>query len=104
MTQHPIARRKTPHNIWQYIMPPPLSPMILDNLGLTISLKALEGWKDYRQARANLFGTNWLSRFWMQWIFPRIKPRRWAALVDEFEAQRRRMQQQYLTAVLGAAE
>jgi len=32
--------------IWSYIVPPPKSPLILDNLGITVSMKSLEGQSD----------------------------------------------------------
>ena len=90
--------------IWPFIVPPPKSPLILDNVGLTISLEMLDGWPDYKKAYNSLFGVNWLSKLWMGWIYSIIRPKRYVELKQVFESQRCKMQQSYLNAVLEAAE
>ena len=94
------------HNkrIWPYCVPSPKSPLILDNLGITISMESLRGWDDYKAARQELFGTNWLSRFWKGRIYPVVRPESYLGRVMRFETERLLMQQQFLIAVLERAE
>ena len=89
--------------IWPYCVPPPKSPMILDNFGVTISMESLKGWDIYKAARRELFGTNWLSRFWKGRIYPVVRPGRYLERKRRFEKEQSRMQQQFLAAVLERA-
>lgn len=90
------------HNrqIWPHVVPPPKSPMILDNLGIVISMESLRGWPDYRAAHEKLFGTNWFSRFWSGRVYPLIRPKSYLMRKQRFGAEQARMRQQFLDAVL----
>lgn len=89
--------------IWPYIEPPPRSPLILDNIGITVPLKNLDGWEEFRGAQRELFGVGWLSRFWKGWIYPVVKPKRYQERKKRFETAQNRMRQELLTAVLEKA-
>jgi len=78
------------------------SRVMLDNLGITISMRLLESWPAYALARKAMFGTHWLSRLWCRKLRPVLKPQRQAIIKAEFEKQQKIIQQEYLLAVLEA--
>ena len=85
---------------WSSFMPKPSYGRILDNLGITINLRMLEMWPEYSAARDRVFGTGWLSRWWMRNVYPRLWPKRYEKRVAEWERVRNLMQQEFLNAVV----
>ena len=94
---------KTRQEIWPYCVPQPTNRRILDNFGLTINLKMLEAWPEFKAAKDMLFGTNWASKLWMRYVSPLLTPKRYEELKSKFEEERQAMQTRYLNAVMEAA-
>ena len=78
----------------------PRNPRLLDNFGITINLRMLEVWPEYKAARERLYGTNWFSRLWMKWLYPAIKPIRYNDLELQFRSKLLELQCEALNAVI----
>ncbi len=90
--------------IWPSYMPRPISPMILDNLGLIINITMLEAWPSYQEACYKHFGTNRISRWLMYWVHPRLFPHRHLELKLRWVRERNKMWAEHLAALIEIAE
>lgn len=78
----------------------PRNPILLDNLSITLNLRMLEIWPEYKAARERLYGTNRFSRLWMKWVYPAIKPAQYNNLELQFRSKLLELQCETLNAVI----
>lgn len=76
------------------------SSILLGNLAPLVRMSTLESWPEYVEARDNLFGRNWLTRSWLKWVLPHLRPAQYARLKEFFEVRKARLQTDFLIEVL----
>ncbi len=73
---------------------------LLDNTGVRFDMTRLSAWPGVQAARKALRGSNWLSRFWKQKLFPYLFPRRCTQLRDDLRAATTALTIEFMTSVI----
>ena len=73
---------------------------LLDNIGITVKVGELPARKAYLEARRSLYGTGRLSRLWMRWAFPLLRPKEHSRRLDRVIELHTIIQQEFLNAVM----
>ena len=88
----------------EFYIPLPNNPRLLDNFGITFNLQMLEIWPEYKAAKDRLYGTHWVSRLWMKWVYPAIKSAQYNNLELQFRNKLLELQCESLIAVIEKAK
>ena len=73
---------------------------LLDNIGITVKVGELSSRKAYLEARQSLYGTGRMSRLWMRYVFPIMRPKEWNRRLNRMVELTKIIQQEFMNAIL----